>query len=65
VGFGLTTASVAWLGWEGYLFSAFGVPLSGDLAASDLGVLVALGLGLLTPIFAGIPGIRRQEQARR
>jgi purine-cytosine permease-like protein len=65
VGFGLTTASVAWLGWEGYLFGAFGIPLSGDLAASDLGVLVALGLGLLTPIVAGIPGIRRQEQARR
>jgi purine-cytosine permease-like protein len=64
VGFGLTTATVGWLDWQGYLFGALGVPLSGDLAGSDLGVLVALGLGLLTPIVAGIPAIRRQEQLK-
>ncbi len=61
IGFGLTTASVAWLGWQGYLFSVLGVPLSSDLAASDLGVFVALIIGILTPIVVGIPGIRRQE----
>lgn len=62
IGFGLTTATVSWLGWQGYLFGALGVPLSGDLAGSDLGVFVALLLGILTPIVAGIPAIRRQEQ---
>ncbi|HEY9498101.1 MAG TPA: cytosine permease [Terrimesophilobacter sp.] len=62
VGFGLTTATVGWLGWQGYLFGALGVPLSSDLAGSDLGVFVALLLGVLTPIVAGIPAIRRQEQ---
>lgn len=62
VGFGLTTATVGWLDWQGYLFGALGIPLSGDLAGSDLGVFAALLLGILTPIVAGIPAIRRQEQ---
>lgn len=61
MGFGLTTASVVWLEWQGYLYGILGVPLSSDLAASDLGVFVALIIGLLTPIIAGIPAIRRQE----
>lgn len=61
IGFGLTTASVGWLAWQGYLFELLGVPAGGELAASDLGVLVALALGLLVPIVAGIPAIRRQE----
>ncbi|MCB1281744.1 MAG: cytosine permease [Salinibacterium sp.] len=65
VGFGLTTATVGWLSWQGYLFPLLNVPLGSDLAASDLGVFVALILGLLTPIVAGIPGIRRQEQVFR
>jgi hypothetical protein len=30
---------------------------------SDLGVIVALGLGILTPIVSGIPAVRRQERA--
>ncbi len=63
VGFGLTTAVVGWLSWQGYLFTILGVPLSSDLAGSDLGVFAALILGLITPIVAGIPGIRRQELA--
>ncbi|MCU1514563.1 MAG: hypothetical protein JWO10_1653 [Microbacteriaceae bacterium] len=64
VGFGLTSATVTWLGWQGYLFSLFGVPLSGDLAGTDIGVLVALGIGLLTPLVAGVPTVRRQEQVQ-
>ncbi|MCU1583491.1 MAG: hypothetical protein JWM49_47 [Microbacteriaceae bacterium] len=63
VGLGFTTASVAGLRWEGYLFSALGVPLGGDLAATDLGVLVALALGLLTPLVAGVPTVRAQERS--
>lgn len=64
VGFGLSSATVTWLGWQGYVFALIGVPLNGDLATSDVGVLVALALGLLLPIVAGIPAIRRQEAAR-
>lgn len=64
IGFGLTSATVGWLSWQGYLFQVLGVPLDGDLAGTDLGVLVALGLGILLPIVAGIPAIRRQEAAR-
>jgi hypothetical protein len=64
IGFGLTSATVDWLGWQGYLFPIFGVDAASDLAATDVGVFVALLLGLLTPIVAGIPAIRRQESTR-
>jgi purine-cytosine permease-like protein len=62
IGLGFTTASIRGLGWEGYLFRALGVPLTSDLAGTDVGVLFALLLGLLTPLVAGIPTIRRQER---
>ena len=64
VGYGLTTASVTWLGWQGYGFPLIGIPVDSDLAGTDVGVLVALVLGLLLPIVAGIPAIRKQEAAR-
>ncbi len=64
IGFGLTSATVSWLSWQGYAFTLLGVPLDGDLAGTDLGVLVALVLGILLPIVAGIPAIRRQEETR-
>jgi purine-cytosine permease-like protein len=63
IGLGFTSATVGWLSWEGYLFTALGVPLNGELAGSDLGVLVALLLGLAFPIVAGVPAVRRQESA--
>jgi purine-cytosine permease-like protein len=63
IGYAFTTATVSWLTWQGYGFGLLGVPLDGELAATDLGVLVALMLGILTPIVAGIPGIRKQESA--
>ena len=62
IGLGFTSATVVGLGWEGYLFTAVGVPLSSPLAATDLGVLISLALGVLTPLVAGIPTIRRQER---
>ncbi|MCU1534350.1 MAG: hypothetical protein JWR53_831, partial [Glaciihabitans sp.] len=65
IGLGLTSATVAGLAWEGYLFTALGIPLSGELAGTDLGVLVALVLGLIVPVVAGVPAIRRQESAER
>lgn len=61
IGLGLTSASVSWLSWQGYLFGLLGQPLDSDLAGTDLGVIVALVLGLLVPIALGIPAIRRQE----
>lgn len=64
VGLGFTSATVAWLDWEGYLFTALGVPLSSPLGGTDVGVLVALAIGLLTPLITGIPTIRRQELVR-
>lgn len=63
VGFGLTTATVSWLQWQGYLFSLVGIPIDGELAGADLGVFVALLLGVLIPVITGIPTIRRQEAA--
>lgn len=63
IGFGLTTATVGGLAWQGYLFGLAGIPLDGTLAGTDLGVFAALLLGLLVPIVAGIPGIRKQESA--
>ena len=64
IGFALTSATISWLSWQGYGFVALGVDLSSALAATDLGVLVALALGILTPIVSGIPAIRRQEAGR-
>jgi len=61
IGFALTSATIGWLSWQGYGFVALGIDTGSELAATDLGVLVALVLGILTPIVAGIPAIRRQE----
>jgi purine-cytosine permease-like protein len=65
LGFAFTSATVSWLSWQGYGFALFGVPLNGPVGGSDLGVLVALGIGLLTPLAAGVSAVRRQESASR
>ena len=62
IGFGFTSASLMGLRWEGYLFTAVGVPVSSPLGGTDVGVLVSLALGILTPFVAGIPTIRLQER---
>jgi len=61
LGWGFTSAAVAGLDWQGYLWAATGG--SGALAESDAGVAVALLVGLLTPIVAGIPAVRRLQAA--
>lgn len=64
IGLGLVNSPLPWLAWEGYLFRLFGAdPLNG-LGASTIGVLVALGIGLLTPLVSGLPAVRRQERAQ-
>lgn len=64
IGYGLTSASAAWLAWQGYLLELVGIPVGSDLAQADAGVLVALVIGLLVPILVGVRTIRRQEEAR-
>jgi purine-cytosine permease-like protein len=63
IGLGLVSSDLPWLGWEGFLFPLLGVNAHGDLGMSNIGVVVSLALGLLTPIVSGIPAVRRQEQA--
>jgi purine-cytosine permease-like protein len=65
IGYGLLSATASGLGWEGYLYPVFGVALNSQLATSDLGVLVALALGLIVPVAFGRGAIRRQERAVR
>jgi hypothetical protein len=65
IGYGFLTATMPGLTWQGYLFSALGVPLSSQLAGTDLGVLLALVLALAFPLIAGRGAIRAQEKAER
>jgi purine-cytosine permease-like protein len=64
IGLGLLRSDLSWLDWEGYLYRLLGVNPDGDFAASDIGILVALGLGLVAPLTLGIPAIRHQETAK-
>ena len=63
IGYGFTTASAGWLAWQGYFLGLVGLPAGSDLAAADPGVIVALVLGLATPLLFGVRSIRRQEAA--
>jgi len=65
VGWGLSTATLVGLHWQGYLFTLLGIDTASPLATSDPGVLLALLLGLLTPLIAGIPALRRLQTAER
>jgi nucleobase:cation symporter-1, NCS1 family len=65
VGFGLTSASLRLLDWQGYLFALFGVQPDSALGQADLGVLVALALGGLAPLLFGVSAVRRQEGGRQ
>jgi purine-cytosine permease-like protein len=63
IGFGLTSAALPGLDWQGYLFPLLGVTGGDPLLTSDVGVLAALGLGILLPLITAVPAIRRQEAA--
>jgi len=65
VGWGLSTATMVGLQWQGYLFAAVQIDSQAALAMSDPGVLIALVLGALTPVILGIPGLRRLQRAER
>jgi purine-cytosine permease-like protein len=63
IGFGLTSAELPWLDWQGYLLPFLGLSEGDPLLTSDVGVLAALVLGILLPLVSAIPAIRRQEDA--
>src|SRR5690606_35891617 len=63
VGFGLTSAELPGLDWQGYLLPVLGLAAGDPLLSSDVGVLAALVLGILLPLVSAIPAIRRQEDA--
>ena len=47
--------------WQGFLWPLLGIAPDDPLATSDVGVLVALVLGIVVPLATAIPAIRRQE----
>jgi hypothetical protein len=61
VGLGLSSATFPGLTWQGFLWPLIGIAPTDPLATSDVGVLVALVLGLIVPLATAIPAIRRQE----
>lgn len=61
VGFGLSSATFPGLTWQGFLWPLIGIAPDDPLATSDVGVLVALVLGIIIPLATAIPAIRRQE----
>ncbi|AWB89350.1 hypothetical protein C2138_07190 [Salinibacterium hongtaonis] len=65
LGWGFTTAELSGLAWQGYLWQVVGVSPASPAASTDVGVLMALVLGLLVALATGIPAIRRQESLRR
>ncbi|MCI0155829.1 cytosine permease [Leifsonia shinshuensis] len=64
LGLGFVSSSLPWLAWEGYLFRTLGVDPHAGIGASNVGVVIALAVGLLTPMVSGIPAVRRQERAQ-
>ncbi len=65
IGWGLTSATVTGLQWQGYAWPLLGISFDDPLPTADLGVAIALVLGLLTPIVAGIPALRKLQAAER
>lgn len=63
IGWGLTSAEISWLSWQGFLFALAGVPADDLWATSNVGVFVALGLGLIATLATALPAVRRQERS--
>ncbi|BDI22919.1 hypothetical protein L3i23_16950 [Herbiconiux sp. L3-i23] len=63
LGLGLISGTQGWFLFEGYLWRVLGVATDTGIGSADLGVLIALVLGVLTPIAFSVPTIRRQEAA--
>jgi hypothetical protein len=63
IGLGFVTSNIAGLQWEGFLFGPLGIGPHDLWATSNVGVFVALLLGILVPLIGGVPAIRKQERA--
>ncbi|GAB3087769.1 purine-cytosine permease family protein [Isoptericola nanjingensis] len=66
IGWGLVTNTYAgWLSWQGYLLGPLGLGgRDGQWAGANLGVLVALALGLLGTFVLSARAVRRQESVQ-
>lgn len=65
VGWGFTSAALTGLQWQGWAWRMLGIDIESLWGSSDVGVFAALLLGLLVPIVAGIPAMRRLQTAER
>jgi hypothetical protein len=65
IGFGFAHGDVSWLQWQGYLLRLFEGAVPAELVTSDVGVFIALAVGLLTSLSFSLGPIRRQEGGRR
>jgi hypothetical protein len=65
IGWGMVVnTSLGWLKWQGFLLGPLGLGgRSGAWAATDIGVLVAFGIGFVGWFSLGRMTVRRQEQA--
>ena len=61
ISYGFVTSNVDGFRWAGFAFTAMGVGAADPFGASNVGVFIALLLGVLLPLAGGIGAIRRQE----
>ncbi|WP_431198240.1 purine-cytosine permease family protein [Leifsonia xyli] len=63
VGLGTVSSPLPWLGWEGYLFRMVGIDPQAGIGTSNIGVVIALVIGLFGVLVSAVPAVRRQEQS--
>ncbi|QDZ13903.1 purine-cytosine permease family protein [Humibacter ginsenosidimutans] len=65
IGLGFMHGAAPMLQWEGYLYRLLGIDPDGTLAASDIGVLIAMVLGITVGLISGQRAVPAQESASR
>lgn len=63
VGWGTISSPLPWLAWEGYLFRLVGIDPNAGIGASNIGVVIALVIGMFGVLVSAVPAVRRQELA--
>lgn len=66
IGYGLMSASVSGLQWQGYLYTLSSTPVDEEVMASDLGAVVALLIGVVGALLRGVADgrVRRRGSHR-
>mgnify|MGYP000241725624 CR=1 FL=1 len=64
LGFGVTSSSVSWLSWQGYLVDFVTVEGLGVLAEGSMGVLLALAMGALFALISFVFSLARTGNPR-